>query len=427
MGYVITLLIGLTLGAGCCAVGVWALQQQLRKRLREVDAEQKLAKRQADAASDFQKQLERRETDLRLAASEMKEKIKKRDEEFARSQADFQAKLVSYHDLQSENRILKTDLRAVAIHLNKSNTDTEEASRKSKLVDDRSQLLARKYLAETIKSVVAAVGPTNYSACKKRLLDAIGNCRNIGFDVSDSEESHLIEQLRREFELAVRAQIEREEQSRIKAQIREEEVRRREIERELKQSEREQAAIRAALDQALAAAKGEFNAEVQRLQAKLAEAEEKAKRTMSMAQQTKQGHVYVISNVGSLGEGVFKIGMTRRLIPVERIQELSCAAVPFPFDVHMMISCKDAPALENVLHKAFNKHRINKANPRKEFFRIRIEDIYKMVLEHHGEVEYKADPEALEYRQSVTMPEEDALFIDSVYEDADEEEIATGD
>jgi hypothetical protein len=427
MTYVITMLIGLILGAGCCAVGVWGLQQQLRKRMREIEEEQKLARQQADAATAYQKQLEKRETELRLAAQNMEEKIKRRDEEFAQSQQEFKGRVIAYQDLHLENQILKTDLRAIAVHLNKNKIDTEDSGKKWKLIDDRSQLLARKYLAETVKSVVASVGPSNFSACKKRLVDAIVNCRNIGFDVPDSEESELIDRLRREFELAVRAQIEREEQSRIKAQIREEELLRREIEKELKQAEREQAAIRAALDQALAAAKGEFNAEVQRLQAKLTEAEEKAKRAISMAQQTKRGHVYVISNIGSLGDGVFKIGMTRRLIPVERIQELSCAAVPFPFDVHMMILCDDAPALENALHKAFSKHRINKTNPRKEFFRLPIEEIYKVVLQHHGEVEYKADPEALEYRQSVAMPEEDALFIDRVYDAAEEEEIATGD
>src|SRR5437868_4948931 len=88
---------------------------------------------------------------------------------------------------------------------------------------------------------------------------------------------------------------------------------------------------------------------------------------VSMAQQTKAGHVYVISNIGTMGDGVFKIGMTRRLTPNERIDELGCAAVPFPFDVHMMIHCEDAPGLENALHHALHKRRINKVNLRKEF------------------------------------------------------------
>src|SRR6185312_15486571 len=201
-------------------------------------------------------------------------------------------RVVSFDEVKQENRILKSDLKAIAVHLNKSKIDTEQAAGKWKSIDERSQLLARKYLAETVKAVVAAVGPSNFSACKRRMIDAITNCREIGYDIPESEEAHLIDQLRREFELAVRAQIQREEQARIKAQIRDEELFKREVEREIKQAQREQAAIQAALDQALAAAKGEHTLEVQRLQAKLLEAEEKAKRAISMAQLTKAGHVY---------------------------------------------------------------------------------------------------------------------------------------
>jgi hypothetical protein len=114
-----------------------------------------------------------------------------------------------------------------------------------------------------------------------------------------------------------------------------------------------------------------------------------------MAQQTKAGNVYVISNVGTFGAGVFKVGMTRRLEPLDRIRELGDASVPFPFDVHMMISCEDAPALECALHRALHKSRINRVNPRKEFFRTDLQLIVDVVQEHHGCVDYAADPEAL--------------------------------
>lgn len=100
-------------------------------------------------------------------------------------------------------------------------------------------------------------------------------------------------------------------------------------------------------------------------------AEEKNKR-LSMAQQTKTGHVYIISNVGSFGEGVFKIGLTRRLEPLDRIRELGDACVPFEFDVHAMILSEDAPALEHALHRHFLASQINKVNPQKEFFRVTI-------------------------------------------------------
>jgi hypothetical protein len=175
----------------------------------------------------------------------------------------------------------------------------------------------------------------------------------------------------------------------------------------------------------LAEAKGQHTAEVERLQARLAEAEEKSKRAISMAQQTKAGNVYIISNIGSFGEGVFKVGMTRRLEPQERIDELGSASVPFPFDVHMMVTCDDAPALENALHRALFSRRINKARPRKEFFKSSIEEISELVRAHHGVVEYLAEPEALEYRQSLTMPADDAAYIESVYDAADDDNKTT--
>ena len=120
----------------------------------------------------------------------------------------------------------------------------------------------------------------------------------------------------------------------------------------------------------------------------------RAERAVSQAQLTKAGHVYVISNIGSFGENVYKIGMTRRLEPLDRVLELSGASVPFPFDVHMMISCNDAPGMENTLHRHFHKLRINRTNPRKEFFRTTLDEIVGVVRAHHGEVSYIADAEA---------------------------------
>ena len=90
---------------------------------------------------------------------------------------------------------------------------------------------------------------------------------------------------------------------------------------------------------------------------KLAEAQASSERAKSMAQLTKAGHVYILSNIGSFGEGIFKVGMTRRLEPQDRVKELGDASVPFPFDVHAMISCENAPGLENALHKELARYR----------------------------------------------------------------------
>ena len=139
------------------------------------------------------------------------------------------------------------------------------------------------------------------------------------------------------------------------------------------------------------------------LQRRLEEAQANKERAISRAQMTRSGHVYVISNVGSFGEHVYKIGMTRRLDPMERVRELGDASVPFQFDVHAVIYSEDAPALENALHRSFNNRRINRVNERKEFFRVGIDEIAGAVRKHHGEIEITRAAEAVEYRKTLAM------------------------
>ncbi|SQR96197.1 Chromosome segregation ATPase from phage origin, putative coiled-coil [Escherichia coli] len=166
------------------------------------------------------------------------------------------------------------------------------------------------------------------------------------------------------------------------------------------------------IEEALRAAEGAHREELEKqrlaLEQKIQEAHAQYERAKSMAQLTKQGHVYTISNIGSFGENVFKIGMTRRLEPMDRVKELSGASVPFDFDVHAMISCDDAPALEKTLHDSLEKYRINRINLRKEFFRVKLEKIIREVERHHGQVEYVADPAALQYLQSLEYAENEA-------------------
>jgi hypothetical protein len=257
-------------------------------------------------------------------------------------------------------------------------------------------------------------------------LDVIERCRGIGFAITKNEEDAYVSELKTEYEKEVRAALEREEQARIKAQIREEQKLEREIQREQERIVREKAIVEAALAKALASAADEHSAEIESLKARLAEAEA-MERSISQAQLTKAGFVYVISNIGSFGDGVFKVGMTRRLEPLERIRELGDASVPFPFDIHMMVSCNNAPSLENALHKALLKNQINKTNPRKEFFRTDIQTIVQLVTENHGQVEYVADPEALQYRQSLSMSDEDLEFIEEVFDEIDDESEALED
>ncbi|CDT98727.1 Phage protein [Vibrio coralliirubri] len=208
--------------------------------------------------------------------------------------------------------------------------------------------------------------------------------------------------------------IEKEEQAEIKAQIREEERAIREMEKARKEAEKEEKMLQKALEKARAELgqaseeqKAEFEAQLAELEGKLQEAEEKGQRALSMAQQTRRGHVYVISNVGSFGEEVFKIGMTRRLEPMDRVKELGDASVPFSFDVHAMIYSDDAPTLEKELHRKFNEQSVNKINPRKEFFRTTIAEV-KQAVEQQGldEVHWTLKAEAAEFRESLAIEKE---------------------
>ena len=119
-----------------------------------------------------------------------------------------------------------------------------------------------------------------------------------------------------------------------------------------------------------------------------------------MAQQTKAGHVYIISNVGSFGDDVFKVGMTRRLEPQDRVDELGDASVPFRFDVHATAYSENAPELENRLHKALAAHQVNLMNSRREFFRIDVEQLRAIVERTHERVAFTVLAEAEEFRQS---------------------------
>ena len=203
---------------------------------------------------------------------------------------------------------------------------------------------------------------------------------------------------------------EREERRRLRETIREEERARREYERAMKEAVKEERILQKAMEKArteLAAAgeaqRATLEGKLAELSARLAEAEEKNRRAISMAQQTRRGHVYVISNVGSFGENVYKIGLTRRLEPLDRVKELGDSSVPFEFDVHALIYSDDAPALEHRLHKHFVRSQINKVNHRKEFFRASLAEVRREIEQLGIESRWTMTAEASDYRETLAI------------------------
>ncbi len=235
----------------------------------------------------------------------------------------------------------------------------------------------------------------------------------------------FIEAVRIEYEYYVQKERAREEQRAIREQMRQEAAERKELERQQKQVEKEESKFHDQIQQLqeqLSQADNEksrlLENRIAELQLQLAAVAEKKDRIANL-QNGKAGNVYIISNIGSFGEDVFKVGMTRRLEPQERVDELGSASVPFPFDVHSMIFSDNAPALETHLHHLLNDRRVNKVNLRKEFFHISLDELETMVAEVAPTAEFKRTALAEQYRQSLSIDKVSDSNFEESYDDDD--------
>lgn len=214
-------------------------------------------------------------------------------------------------------------------------------------------------------------------------------------------------------EYQVKKQEEKEEQKRIREELREEAKLKKELEEAKKNTLKDITHFENALSKLNEQLKSNnlSDEEIKNLQIKKEEIEKNidnlnlSLKDIDYRQENQRaGYVYIISNIGAFGKDVYKIGMTRRLEPMDRIDELGDASVPFNFDVHAMIFADDAPKLENALHKAFENKKLNMVNQRREFFNVTLEEIEKVVKENFDKtVEFKKEPEAEQFRQSLKM------------------------
>lgn len=214
-------------------------------------------------------------------------------------------------------------------------------------------------------------------------------------------------------EYQVKKQEEKEEQKRIREELREEAKLKKELEEAKKNTLKDITHFENALSKLNEQLKSNnlSDEEIKNLQLKKEELEKNidnlnlSLKDIDYRQENQRaGYVYIISNIGAFGKDVYKIGMTRRLEPMERIDELGDASVPFNFDVHAMIFADDAPKLENALHKAFENKKLNMVNQRREFFNVTLEEIEKVVKENFDKtVEFKKEPEAEQFRQSLKI------------------------
>jgi len=287
-------------------------------------------------------------------------------------------------------------------------------SKGKKLIKDNVKQILRSFNNEC-DAIIDKVKFNNIESIRKRIEKSYTDLNKINSAMKLSivpEYLQLkLEELNLCYEYALKKQEEKEEQKRIREQLREEAKLQREIEEARRSTEKEknhyQNALKKIDSQILSATDGEkesLRAKRTDILTKLEEIQKSIEEIDYREANKRAGYVYIISNIGSFGENVYKIGMTRRLEPTDRIYELSDASVPFNFDIHAMIFSDDAPSLENALHKAFEGRKLNMINQRREFFSVTLDEIEAVVKKNFDKtVEFTRIAPAEQYRESLML------------------------
>lgn len=309
-------------------------------------------------------------------------------------------------ELESVRSEIKRLVRAGDATVATSNfTFNNSAAKGRKFVNDMSKLLLRAYNAEA-ENCIKTVRAGNLDAAQKRLSTVSTQVERLGtmIDLRITSGYHRLRL--KELELASRhlqaLQVEKELERARRDELREQKKAEQELAREKERLQKE----RTHYLNALAALEANGDVEgAERLRAKLDDVEHAIENVDYRAANIRAGYVYVISNIGAFGPDVVKIGLTRRLDPMDRVNELGDASVPFRFDVHALFFADDAVAIEAMLHQEFADQRLNKVNLRREYFRATPEQVLTALREHNVEVlEFTLDPAAAEYRSSIAPP-----------------------
>ncbi len=225
-------------------------------------------------------------------------------------------------------------------------------------------------------------------------------------EITDVYHGMKIQELRLTHEYREKIKAEKDERAEAARAAREEEK----LIRDMERAEEEEARYQRLLEKAKAEAAGvvgpkleAYTQQIAILERDLVDAHAKAERARALAEMTRSGYVYVISNLGSFGPDFVKIGLTRRLDPADRIRELGDASVPFLFDTHAVIYSDDAPGLERALHTEFAHRRVNAKNMRKEFFKVSIEEVEAAVSRLAPQASFFRDIEAQEYHETMAL------------------------
>lgn len=285
-------------------------------------------------------------------------------------------------------------------------------SKGNKMIADMKKLFLRAFNSDC-EDVISKVKYNNFDMSLKKIHQSANSIEKLGKSMSLKITQKYIdwkeEELTLAFEYQQKKQEEKEAQKAAKAEMREAARLQKEIEAQRKKIEKEQTHYQTAYEKLLKQLEeNPDNADLlikkSELENQLKDIDRAIKDIDYREANQRAGYVYTISNIGAFGENVYKIGMTRRLDPQDRVDELGDASVPFNFDVHAMIFSDDAPALETALHKAFEDRKLNMVNTRREFFNVTLDEIKEVVKENFDKtVEFVDVPDAEQFRVSQKM------------------------
>lgn len=327
------------------------------------------------------------------------------------------ASALEYKDELSITRKQQKELISTgqAVTQNGDNKITDDPRKDRRIISDMKKLILRTFNMEC-DEIISNVKYTNYDLSNERIYKSAENISkfgsNLGLSITQEYINAKINELHLAFEYAERKERDKEDLRMARAEQKEQARAAKEMELERARIEKEQTHYQNAFKQIekQLAFKPDDNDLIEKKEAleKKLQSIDKSLVDIDYRQANmKAGYVYIISNIGSFGKNIYKIGMTRRLYPQDRVDELGDASVPFKFDVHAMIFSDDAPALEAALHREFEDRKVNMINQRREFFHVTLDEIKEVVKRNYDKtVEFVDVPEAEQYRLSEKLRNE---------------------
>lgn len=308
-----------------------------------------------------------------------------------------------------QKAMIKND---TAIAGSKTWTVDGSKSKGNKMIKDMKKLFLRAFNSDC-EDTISKVKYSNYDMSLKKIYQSAESIQKLGtmmsLSITPQYINSKVDELRIAFEYQQKKQEEKEAQKAARAEMREAARLQKEIEAQRKKIEKEQTHYQTAYEKLLKQLESDPNNDdllqkKSEIESQLVDIDKAIKDIDYREANQRAGYVYIISNIGAFGENVYKIGMTRRLDPQDRIDELGDASVPFNFDVHAMIFSDDAPALESALHKAFENRKLNMVNTRREFFNVTLDEIKEVIKKNFDKtVEFADIPDAEQYRISQKM------------------------